>query len=160
MYIPFDELNPNARVWVYQADRKLTDAEVDFIHKEGVNFVTSWTAHSKALKSSIEIFYNQFIVLSVDESAAAATGCSIDKSVHFVQALENQLGVQLLDKSRVAYVDGDAIKQVPFPAIKEKVNDGTLNKESIIFNNMVTDLGSFKSQWKIPAKDSWMSRYF
>ncbi len=35
MYVPFDQLNQNARVWVYQAERKLTDQEVDIIYEAG-----------------------------------------------------------------------------------------------------------------------------
>ncbi len=128
--------------------------------KQGASFAAEWTAHSKALKSSITVQFNQFIILSVDETAAPATGCSIDKSVHFIKAMEKELEVSLLNKSQVAYMEEGEVKLVPLPKIKEKVNAGTIAAESIIFNNMVTDLKGLKNQWQVPAGTSWMSRYF
>lgn len=160
MYIPFNELSDQARVWVYQANRKLSQQEMKFISEAGIAFTKGWTAHSKDLKASVEIFYEQFVVLSVDESAAPATGCSIDKSVHFMQTLEQELNIQLLDKSQVAYLKNDQVQLVPLPRIKEMVSAGELAHDSIIFNNMVTDVLSFNEMWQVKAKDSWMSRYF
>jgi len=160
MYIPFNQLSDNARIWIYQSDRKLTDNEIEFIMKEGTNFVESWTAHSQQLQASIKVFYEQFIVLSVDETTAAATGCSIDKSVHFVKQLEAKLDVQLLDKSKIAVKEGQEIRQFAMQAIKEHVKTGALNANSIIFNNMVSDISGFRNNWQVAAKDSWMNRYF
>jgi hypothetical protein len=160
MYIPFNELSDQARLWVYQANRKLSEQEMNFITREGIEFTKGWTAHNKDLKASVEVFYNQFVVLSVDESAAPATGCSIDKSVHFMQLLERELAVQLLDKSTVAYLKNDQIHLVPLAKVKEMVNAGELAHDSIIFNNMVSDVMSFNQMWEVKAKDSWMSRYF
>jgi hypothetical protein len=160
MYIPFNELSDQARLWVYQANKKLSEQEMNFITKAGIEFTKGWTAHNKDLKASVEIFFDQFIVLSVDESAAAATGCSIDKSVHFMQVLEGELNIQLLDKSQVAYLKNDQIHLVPLPKVKEMVSVGELAHDSIIFNNMVSDVMSFKEMWQVKAKDSWMSRYF
>ena len=131
-----------------------------FISEAGIAFTKGWTAHNKDLKASVEIFYEQFVVLSVDESAAPATGCSIDKSVHFIQTLEQELNIQLLDKSQVAYLKNDQVQLAPLPKIKELVSAGELAHDSIIFNNMVTDVMSFNEMWQIKAKDSWMSRYF
>lgn len=160
MYIPFEELADQSRLWVYQAERQLTKEEQETVLQSGIEFTKSWTAHNRDLKASIDIFYNQFIVLSVDESAAPATGCSIDKSVHFMQAVEQKLGIQLLDKSRVAYLKNGEVQLIPLPKIKEMVGVGELKSDSIIFNNMVSDVSSFNKQWKVKASDSWMSRYF
>lgn len=160
MYIPFDELADQARVWVYQANRKLTEQEKNFILEAGIEFTKGWTAHNKDLKASVKIFYDQFVVLSVDESAAQATGCSIDKSVHFMQAIERELSISLLDKSQVAYLKNGEVHLIPLPKVKEMVSAGELAHDSIIFNNMVTDVMSFNEMWQVPAKESWMSRYF
>ena len=68
-------------------------------------FLTDWTAHGASLSAGYCIPHQQFIVFSLDEANQQATGCSIDKSVHFIQALEQSLSVHLLDKMNVHYVE-------------------------------------------------------
>ena len=160
MYIPFEELAGQAKVWVYQSDRKLSEKESNFITEAGIEFTKNWTAHNKDLKASIKVFYDQFIVLSVDESMAAATGCSIDKSVNFIRAIEQELSINLLDRSKVAYLKDDEISLVPLPKIKAMVSAGEIAEDSIIFNNAVSDMNSFQNTWRVQAQNSWMSRYF
>jgi hypothetical protein len=160
MYTNFEELDRNSRLWVYQADRPFNEEEKQFILQNGKAFVDSWTAHNKALNASIEIKYNQFIVLAVDETKAPATGCSIDKSVHFVKALENELKINLLDKSKIAFLKNDAISLENLPSIKSKVESDEITSDLLTFNNMVTTKGDFESNWLIPASESWMARFF
>ncbi len=160
MYIPFTELNKKARIWIYQADRKFTEQEQNFILSEGKIFSEQWTAHNQALKASIAIKHQQFIILSVDETQTLASGCSIDKSVHFMQFLENRLGINLLDKSNIAFLKEDKVHLESMKTLKSKIEEGIITENSLVFNNLVTDVDTFDQQWIIPVKDSWMKRYF
>ncbi|WP_296620295.1 hypothetical protein [Marivirga sp.] len=160
MYTNFEALDRNSRLWVYQAERPFNEEEKQFILQNGKAFVDSWTAHNKALDATIEIKYKQFIVLAVDETKAPATGCSIDKSVHFVKALENELKINLLDKSKIAFLKDDAIILENLPSIKSKVESDEITADLLTFNNMVTTKGDFETNWLIPARESWMGRFF
>ena len=128
--------------------------------QNGKVFVENWTAHNKELNASIDIKYNQFIVLAVDETKAPATGCSIDKSVHFIKALENELKLNLLDKSKIAFLKEDKIILEKLPSIKSKVESDKISADSLTFNNMVTTKAEFDQNWLIPAAKSWMGRFF
>jgi hypothetical protein len=44
--------------------------------------------HGTSLESSYQLKYNRFIILAVNQDVQAATGCSIDSSVEFIQSLE------------------------------------------------------------------------
>ena len=66
-----------------------------------------------------EIRYNRFIILIVDESHAGASGCSIDKSVHFMQQLEQEYGINLFDRFNLAYRNGEEILSVPRAKFEE-----------------------------------------
>ncbi|HET8860782.1 hypothetical protein [Marivirga sp.] len=160
MYTNFEDLSKSSRLWVYQADRAFNIEEKEFILQNGKAFVASWTAHSKALNASIDVKYNQFIVLAVDESKAPATGCSIDKSVHFIKALENELKINLLDKSKVAFLKNNEVSLVNLPAVKSKVETDEISADVLTFNNMVTRKEDFETNWLIPAGKSWMGRFF
>jgi hypothetical protein len=160
MYTNFEELSKQSRLWVYQSERPFSAEEEAFILQNGKAFVESWTAHNKALNASIQVKYNQFIVLAVDETSAAATGCSIDKSVHFIKALENELKINLLDKSKVAFLRNDEVFLENLVSIKSKVQADEISADLLTFNNMVANKEDFDTNWLIPAQKSWMGRFF
>lgn len=160
MYTNFNDLDKSSRLWVYQSDRAFSEDEKKFVLDNGIEFVKSWTAHNKALNASIEVKYNQFIILAVDETKAPATGCSIDKSVHFIKALENEMKINLLDKSKVAFLKDENVMLANLPSIKAKVEVNEISADLLTFNNMVSNKEDFESNWLIPASSSWMGRFF
>ena len=112
MFVEYNQLPNNSRVWVYQSDREFTQQEIDFISKNAEAFINQWTRHGSDLKGSFTIKYNQFLVLAVDEGFNNVSGCSIDASVHFVQELEKALQVDMMDKMNISFKVGDHINIV------------------------------------------------
>ena len=99
MYVPFDRLPDEARVWIYATNRHLSDKEVIAIEQELIAFLTQWTAHQQALEASFSIPYNNFIVIGLNENKNLASGCSIDASVHFLKQLERKFKVDLKQRN-------------------------------------------------------------
>ncbi len=150
---------PNdARLWVYQSNRKLSDNEVDEIKKIGINFIAEWSAHGASLKASFDILYNLFIVITVDEKQALASGCSIDKSVHFIKKIEQKFNLNLFDRMRVAYKNGTEISSCSLSEFEKLANQKIVDESTIVFNNMVTTKLGFDNSWEIPLKQSWQNR--
>ena len=87
-----------ARVWVYQSTRPFSEKETVVLKSQINGFVSEWTAHSQQLAAAGDVLMNQFIVLAVDEKQAGASGCSIDKSVHFLQSIENPIAAHVRAK--------------------------------------------------------------
>lgn len=151
---------PDARVWVYQSNKPLSVAEVKAIKEEGTKFVSGWSAHGAALNAAFDVLYDRFIVLAVDEKQALASGCSIDKSVHFIKQLEQQFGLNLFDRMQVAYKSGDAIEACSLSQFEELAAGKKVNEDTIVFNNMVSSKAAFDTDWEVPVKKSWQSRVF
>lgn len=149
-----------AKAWVYQSERAFTNEEIEIIKSKLASFISSWESHGTKLQASFVIEYNQFIVLTVDENMAGASGCSIDKSVAVMKEIEASIGVSLLDKTNVAFLEGENLITVHFQKIKSSIQEGVIKENTIVFNNTVTTFGDFKSNWKVKAKDSWMKRFF
>src|SRR5690606_41352895 len=101
MFVEFNELSDAARVWIYQANRSFTEEEIEQIKKKSEEFITQWTAHGANLKASYELRYKRFLIIALDQEFNVPSGCSIDASVHFIQQLEKQYHVDLLDKMNV-----------------------------------------------------------
>lgn len=160
MYIPFDSLSSHARVWVYQADRSLSEGEQALIDKTAPAFLDSWATHGKALKASYRLFHNQFLVIGVDEVQQAASGCSIDSSVSFVQALEKELEVSFLDRGKVAFVSGDKVFLEAIPQLKSSIAAGKITADTQTFNNLVASKQELEEKWLLPVKETWLKRYF
>jgi hypothetical protein len=154
------KFSPQSRVWIYQSDRKLTDQEVQQIQPELDRFTTNWTAHNNQLQAKGEIRYNRFFILIVDESQAGASGCSIDKSVHFMQQVQQHLGINLFDRFNLAYREGEEVLSLPRHDFEAKLKDGSINKQTIVYNNLVQNLTELETKWEVPFKDSWHIQLF
>jgi len=147
-------LSDTSRVWVYQAESKLSENEVALIAQACEKFIPAWKAHGTNLQADYRILFDRFVCLFVDESGQDATGCSIDSSVHFIQQLEKELGKSLMQRTQVIYLDEEGVMQ----EVEMKEMNGTINRETLVFNNLLTSLGEMKKAWLVPAKDSWHAR--
>ena len=159
MYTPYKNLPNNSRVWIYQSNREFTAKEIAFISTKAEEFINSWTRHGDDLKGSYTIKYNQFLVLAVDESFNNVSGCSIDASVHFIQALEKELQLNLMDKMNVTFKNGNHINLVRLSDFQKFAKEHKITQETIVFNNMVATKEDFENSWEVPAKDSWHKRF-
>ncbi len=153
------QMPKDSRLWVYQSNRKLRDADINIIQQAGKIFISDWAAHGAALKASFEILYDRFIVISVDEKQALASGCSIDKSVNFIKDLEKQLNINFFDRMQVVYRDTtNDLVSCSFQEFEKLASENKVDSSTIVFNNMVTTKQEFDTQWEVPLKQSWQSR--
>ncbi|RNC87317.1 MAG: ABC transporter ATPase [Winogradskyella sp.] len=159
MLVDFNTLPEESRVWIYQANRSFTEKELSEIETKLNGFIEAWTAHGKDLQSGFKIIYKRFIVIALNQNLNAATGCSIDASVHFIQQLEKDYNVDLMDKMNVSYKQGDYIAYKSLVDFKKMAKQKAISKKTIVFNNLVTNIAEFKENWEVPASESWHSRF-
>ena len=159
MLVPFDELAAEARVWIYQSDRKISKEERAELDIQLRNFIAAWTAHGNNLQGGYKIAYDQFIVIGVDESFNQASGCSIDSLFHFMQAIENQSRLNLSDRSKVAFLVNDDILLEDFRNTRELVKSNTITAHTPTFNNHITTKKALEDGWLSTVEDSWLKKY-
>lgn len=159
MFVPFEELGPGARIWIYQAERPLDAPEVGVVDRHLRPFLEDWKAHGRSLKCSYTILRGQFVVIAVDENDQKATGCSIDSSIGLLERLQMALGVSLLDRSKVPFAIDGRVRLVDFRRIRDLVGDGIIQDDTETFNNAVTLKAQLESDWITPASRSWVRRY-
>ncbi len=160
MFIPFEEIPADSRIWIYQADRKLNDEEVEKVQQKTKSFLNDWAAHGSKLACSSKIFYDQFLVLAVYEGFHQPSGCSIDNSVRFIQSLENWLNLSFMDRSKVAFLIDGNLHLETLNGVKKSVEEGHINQDTLVFNNLIDRKEGLENTWLIKAKDSWINRYF
>jgi len=160
MHIAFHQLPPDARVWIYQANRSLTDAEMTATLPALARFAEEWTSHGRSLLASAEFRHQQFLVVGLNEGVAGASGCSIDASVRFVAQLEQQLGVELLEKSRLAFLPAGTVQVMTRTELKAAIAAGALTANTPYFDNTIATKGELDTEWPRPAGQTWLARYF
>jgi hypothetical protein len=157
--LTINELPGYARVWIYQADRLLTESEQQFLAEASAQFVAQWAAHGTPLRASAQVLNGYFLVLGVDEAQAEASGCSIDKSVHFVKGLGSQLNIDFFNRLNLA-VEMPEIQLVPLSQFENLAANGTITPDTYVYDNTVTKAEDFTGRWHTKASNTWLSRYF
>jgi hypothetical protein len=160
MFVSFDQLPDSARVWIYQASRPLTAAEIVAVQPALARFAEAWTSHGRALQASAAFLHQQFLVIGLDEAVADASGCSIDASVRFVRELEQQLELTLLEKSQLAFLVDGQVRLLGRTALRQAVADGLLTPATPYFDNTIGQRGQLHQAWPAPAAQTWLARYF
>lgn len=143
----FPELIPDSKVWVYAANRELTENEQEVITKELNSFVADWAAHGEGLFGQSTILECRFVVLAVDETKAKASGCSIDTSVRFMKELGEKFNIDFFDRLRLYIEKNNRFNRVPLSELHEY---GDWN----VYNPMISNLRELRESWKIPVSSS------
>ncbi len=159
MIVEFSKLPETSKVWIYQANRSFTEDELSEIKTKLISFLGRWSTHGKDLESSFEIKYKRFIIIALNQDVNAASGCSIDDLVALIQQLEIDYNVDLLDKMNVSYKQGEFVAYKSLKDFRKMAKDKAVSKNTIVFNNLVTNIAEYKENWEVTASESWHNRF-
>lgn len=157
--VDFNTLPPHSRIWIYQSNREFNERETIEIKNKSFQFIDQWTSHGKTMNAAIEIFHHRFIVIAVDEQTAPASGCGIDKSVRFIQELEKDYSLTLLDRMQIAYKKDNQINYCSINEFEAFIQRGQINENTVVFNNIVSTKKEFETNWETALKTSWHSKF-
>jgi hypothetical protein len=159
-YVPFESLPDSSRLWIFAADRALTDSETDMLLREMQAFCNSCLAHQQQMTGSCKMIYNQFLLTAADE-ATFPSGCSTDEMMRRVRMLGETYGVEFFGMPRVQYRDNGIVHSVNRVIFGEMVKKGDISANTTVFDNTLISLAEFrKGMWELPAINSWHARAF
>jgi hypothetical protein len=159
MFIPFQNLHDQSRIWIFQCSRKFNSREAEIISEALSTFTDGWLVHGNAMRASFDLRFEQFIILAADEQANAASGCSIDDSVRTMKRLGAELQIDFFDRTQVAFKKNDDVITVPIASLKKKLEEKAWNADTLMFNNLVSTKRELRDSWLIPAGSTWLKRY-
>ena len=159
MLVDFKSLPESSRVWIYQSNRSFSESELEDINSKLNIFIENWTAHGSDLQAGFTIKYKRFIIIGLNQNLNTATGCSIDASVHFIQQLEKDYNVDLMDKMNVSFKQGEYVAYKSLLDFKKMAKQKAVSKNTIVFNNLVTNIAELNENWEVPASESWHNRF-
>lgn len=155
-----EEFDPGSRVWVYQSGRLFSLGEALEIEEMLKGFTGKWLSHGTPVKGEAHLFFGQFIVLIADETATGVSGCSTDSSVRLIKDIEQRFGVNMFDRTSLAFVIKEKIQLLPMAQLPYAVENGFITADTLYFNNLVQTKAELESNWLIPVKDSWLAKRY
>lgn len=154
-----NNLPGTSKIWIYATANRLSESDASGIKSKMQDFLGEWNAHGAGLDAAFEIVNDHFLVLAANEEEVGASGCSIDKSINVFKEIDIQFRLNLFDRTRVFYKEGDQIKQIHFAKIEKALEEGSMKEDTIIFDTTISDLNSLKERFNAPLKNTWLSRY-
>lgn len=153
--------DPSSKIWIYTISPKLSEIQEIEISKELEHFCKHWTAHNKELKAFYKIISNSILILGVDEHLNQASGCSIDKSVHFLEELENKHQLSFFDRLLFNVVNEQNIIETYNKKEFEKlIENNVIHSDSLVINTLSTNLAEWNENGVQAFSKSWMNTFF
>lgn len=136
----FEGLPDTSKVWVYQSQTPISEADQVNIQLKLDAFIREWAAHGEKLFGDAKILNNYHIVIAVDEGKTAASGCSIDTSVNFIKSIGHEYGLIFFDRLHVLIQENNRFRIIHFSDLQE-------HQGAIYFDNTVSTLADFRTKW-------------
>jgi hypothetical protein len=155
----YEQLAPTSKVWVFQAEREFTIQEEQLLLARLNTFVDNWLSHGSLVKGYYKFLHNRFIVFFADEQGEAMCGRAVDASVRFIKEMEAQLGITMLNRNLVAYLENGKVFSCTLNGLSVLMENGKISQDTIMFNNLVATKEDFEKNWTIPLSTSWHQNY-
>ena len=153
------DMNPNSRLWVYGLKEPLNESASQELISEMDAFIGEWQAHGADLAAAYRWVGRQLLIIAVDETGQQATGCSIDKSVHFLQDFGAKHNVDFFNRMLIFVVNEDHSFTTYTPAaLKEAIASGAVSATTKVINTLAPTLGA-SGDGTQPLSESWAAKY-
>lgn len=157
-YLLDGSFHPDSKVWVYQSSRLFSLGEAFEVEEMLKQFTAQWKSHGTPVKGEAHLFFGQFIILLADETATGVSGCSTDSSVRLIKDIEQRFGVNMFDRTTLAFVVKDKVQMLPLSQLQYAAENGFITNDTLYFNNLVQTKEELEKQWIIPVKESWLAK--
>lgn len=154
--IPAD-FSDSSRVWIYQSSRAFIEKEAREVNEQLHQFYTQWQAHGAPVKGWAKLLFGQFVVIMADESDVQVSGCSTDSSVRVIKSLERQYDVNFFDRMMLTFLRKGKADMLPLNQVQYALDKGFIDKDTLLFNNVVETKKELLEKWLIPISESWLA---
>lgn len=146
-----------SRLWVYQSSRPFSEKEEAEINEQLLHFYSQWKTHGEPVKGWAKLLYSQFIVVMADETGSNVSGCSTDGMVRVIKSMEKQYKVNFFERMTVTFLVNGKAQMLPFDQVQYAIDKGFINKNTVLFNNVVNTKQELLDSWLVPLHKSWLA---
>jgi len=155
MFVDFDLLPDDSRIWVYGSEKELSNDIQLKISSTLQAFLDKWSHHGKPLTCSLKILENRFLIIGLDESINFTGGCSMDSLQNLVIEIDDFFKLNFYERLNVFVLLGEKIKCVHSSNLKE---NSSISKETFFYDLNISKKIDLQ-KWLIPIHDGWCYRF-
>lgn len=153
-------LSPESRIWIYQCSRTLQDEELVLLQEKLNLFASDWKAHGNELAAAAIFDYKRFVIIAVDESFEAPSGCSIDKSVHLLKEFGFKHGCDFFGRTEVLFLNEEnEMESFLYSKTNQEIESGRITPFTLIFDTTLNRLKELDKKWPVALKETWLRKY-
>ncbi len=160
MEVEFNSLPNQSKVWMYQADRLLTDQDKKVIYEIAEVFLNQWESHNIPVKGSIDALNNFFVRIAAFTDEPNMCGRAQDAQVRLAKEIELELGIELTNRLLLAFEIEGETEIIHMNDLANEIRQGRINSDSNFYNNLIQCKQDFDASWVLKAGESWLSKYF
>lgn len=155
-----NEFDGSSKIWMYTIEPELNSDQQATLENELHLFCTQWTAHNKELRAFFKLIQNRILILGVDEHLNPASGCSIDKSIHFLEEMEKKYSIEVFNRMLFTYLEGDHLITLPKKEFEKALTENKINSKTKVINTLALSLKDWNANGVLHLEDSWMKNFF
>lgn len=129
------------------------------IEKEIRFFLSDWSAHGIRLNTEVFIFFDQFLVIAI-ENKEAISGCAMDALVRQMKQIDERYDCGFFNRERVSVVTQHQIQTFPLDTLVAQIKAGGDMLSALLLDHSLTEMPDFLTRWLLPVGESWMMRRF
>jgi hypothetical protein len=156
----FDLLSDDSKLWIFQSTDKIPFDIVPQLNIEINNFISTWKSHGEKVDSDYSILFDHFILILADQSHTSVGGCSQDSMMRFIQGIQQEYKLSLLDRLNVAIIEKDEISIINKDDLVTKILDGTISSKNLMFDNTIQTKQELVNSWLKSIEESWLKRFY
>lgn len=160
--VAFKALPDDARLWVFGVERALAAEEQVVLFTAVDRFLEDWAAHGSPLTGARDLLEERFLMVGVDEASVPPSGCSIDTMVRVLNAVEETIGVALVDHGPIFYRSSSGeVRRVDRAEFRRLAEEGSVGPATAVFDTTLTRVGRLRDGgWERPAGETWHGQAF
>tara|TARA_B110000977_G_scaffold41328_1_gene55628 strand:- start:5330 stop:5803 length:474 start_codon:yes stop_codon:yes gene_type:complete len=137
----FDNLHPQAKIWLYLSPIKIDNDIQNNISSLFKDFVDNWKSHGLSVNGQLSFIKDNLLIVGADYFPNGMCGRAVDAQVRFVNNINEQFNLDLLNRTNIAFLKEDSIIVHNYSNLDALVMNGSVN-ENTIYCNTLSDKNS------------------
>jgi len=158
MFVKFNELSADAKVWIYIGDHKLNQEEKKELLDKLEPFLSRWKSEGKEFKSSYELIEDQILVIGGVSEGFNLSGCTMDALKKTVLKWDETLKRNFTVIPKFCYRYENKIICRSQAEFKKDIQAGLVSQDTIVFDNTVQDIAAYRMGIEFPVSKCWHNR--
>lgn len=162
MKTDFASLPAQARLWIYAADRPLSEAVQNQLLARLDLFLATWKSHGRDVMGAATIYADQFLMLGAYLTNGEISGCGIDASVHQIESLAKDTGFSWASPLLIYYRNAEGeVCITPRNRFRQAIQSLEVNGDTFVFDLALQTIGDLHTTgFEKMAANAWHARIF